>query len=66
MRFGNIGSCRKSMMHFLKKKEYQKILMTNLGFNSDEAEEVINVNLLNYPRHRLLRNCLICQVRVQG
>lgn len=61
MRFVNIGSYKTSMTYFLKKKEYQKILMTNLGFNSDEADEVINASFLNFPRHRLLSNCLICQ-----
>ncbi|KAM0727376.1 Transcription termination factor 5, mitochondrial [Formica fusca] len=62
MRFGNKGTST-SMAYFLKKKEFQKILITNLGLNSADVEEFFdtNKNILNIPRHRLINNCLMCQ-----
>ncbi|XP_029154898.1 transcription termination factor 5, mitochondrial [Nylanderia fulva] len=63
MRFGKRGSSRTSMSYFWKRKEFQKILTTNLGLNSADVEEFIDMNktILNFPRHRLINNCLICQ-----
>ncbi|XP_072750942.1 transcription termination factor 5, mitochondrial [Anoplolepis gracilipes] len=62
MRFGKRGSFRISK-YLLKKKEFQKILTTNLGLNSIDVEDFLstNKNILNFPRHRLINNCLICQ-----
>ncbi|KAL6434909.1 hypothetical protein ACFW04_005225 [Cataglyphis niger] len=62
MRFGNKGTSS-SMAYLLKKKEFQKILITNLGLNSADVEEFLDMNkyILNISRHRLINNCLMCQ-----
>lgn len=66
MRFCNKSSSRTSMAYLWKKREFRKILLTNLGLNSVDIEEFFLMNkqknVLNIPRHRLINNCLTYQV----
>jgi len=64
MRFSNRGLLRTS---FLRKSEFRKILMTNLGLTSTDADKFLDMkeNSLNLPRYRVIKNCLICQVGIQ-
>lgn len=65
MRFSNKNLIRTS--NILKKVEFRKILMTNLGLTSNDVDKFFNVKrcTLNFPRYRLIKNCLICQVGIQ-
>ncbi|KAL6254378.1 hypothetical protein P5V15_014425 [Pogonomyrmex californicus] len=49
--------------YILKKNEYRKILMKNLGLTSNDANEFLEVQkkVLDIPHHRIIKNCLICQ-----
>ncbi|XP_067205740.1 transcription termination factor 5, mitochondrial [Linepithema humile] len=60
MRFNNRNLIRTSLFYFLKKKEFQNILMKNLGLNSTDVEEILDVNknILNLSRHRIIKNCM--------
>lgn len=65
MRFYNRGTLRMSGAYLSKRKTIQRILMTNLGLNSTDSEQVLDMNktiINNFPRHRIINSCLICQV----
>ncbi|XP_014467355.1 PREDICTED: uncharacterized protein LOC106740635 [Dinoponera quadriceps] len=49
-------------MEMLKKDTFQKILIKNLGLNSDEVKLIVDMNnTTSYAKHRLINNCLLCQ-----
>ncbi|XP_011877924.1 PREDICTED: uncharacterized protein LOC105567577 isoform X2 [Vollenhovia emeryi] len=61
MRFSNRSWLKTS--YILKRNEFQKILMTNLGLTSTDADKFLDTkkSILNLPRYRMMKNCLICQ-----
>ena len=63
MRFTYQGWLKTSSV--LKQKEFRNILMANLGLTSTEVDKFFDTNkyILNIPRHRIIKNCLMCQVR---
>ncbi|XP_011136613.2 transcription termination factor 5, mitochondrial isoform X2 [Harpegnathos saltator] len=51
-------------MRMLKKDVFQKILTSNLGLNSDEIKQFVDMNnkTITYSRHRLINNCQLCRI----
>ncbi|XP_011159212.1 transcription termination factor 5, mitochondrial [Solenopsis invicta] len=60
MRFSNKNLLRTFV---LKKNEFRKILMTNLGLTSIDVDKFLDIKktALNLPTYRIMNNCLICQ-----
>lgn len=65
MRFSNRSLLQTS--YVLRRNEFQKILMTNLGLTSTDMDKFLDMkrNTLDIPHHRIIKNCQICQVGMQ-
>lgn len=65
MRFNKSALFRLSS-YSLKKKEFQKYLMTILRLNSNEVEQLFDMKktIITLPRQRVLNSCTLLQVSV--
>lgn len=63
MRFTYKGWLKTSSI--IKQKQFRNILMTNLNLTSTDMDKFFDTNkyALSVFHHRIIKNCLICQVR---